>query len=436
MRADSTTTATSEGVETFVTEIAEERANLGYDRSFAAIREIAGNLGLCRVAPKQIVIGGTNAKGSTLGYLQQILTQQGVRVGSTVSPHMHSYVERIMLDGEKVTAHQCFHAIRAVAAASEGVVLTYFDLTTLAALQLFKHWEVDVALIEVGLGGRLDCANIVDSDVAVITNIDIDHREILGNSIEKISREKVQIARKNKPLVFADRRSNSVVERFASEHESPLYRINREFGLANRRELFVTANDEPRVFSCPSSVIDVNECLSTALQVAALLQRVPNQVAFSTMRLSTPDGRFERVPSRDRQWILDVAHNPSAIRFLRRQLARQNITQCVVVFACFADKDVRGMLDSIEESVDEKVVEVVDVVLTDSQGVRGLKATAIADEAPERNRSPYIEPELDNALSTAVHLSRRDTPIVVLGSFDLVSRVRSTLNIDSTQICT
>ncbi len=428
MNADSLTNPTSESVEAFVTEIARQRAKLVQSRSFAAIREVACDLGLHRVAPKQVVVGGTNGKGSTVRYLQQILTHQGLRVGTTTSPHMHSYLERIMLDREMVTASQCFDAIRTVAEITGDLALTYFDLTTLAALHLFKQWEVDVAVVEVGLGGRLDCANVVDSDVAVITNVDLDHSAVLGSTIEEISREKLPIARPNKPLVFGDRRANLVVDEYAHAHDNPLYKIDREFGSSNIESIFVTGSDHRRFFISRTLTNYVIESFSSALQAAMLLDHLRDDLALGTLRFSTPEGRMESVFTRDRHWILDVAHNPAAIRFLRQHLARQNITQCVVVFTCFADKDVRGMLESLLEPNEWGAAEVLDVVLTDSYGVRGLDADDLVAKATGLDCRLQIESNLNDALTVAANLAPLDTPVVVLGSFDVVSRARCALN--------
>lgn len=435
MAVDFSTNPTSESVEAFVTEIARQRAELNQSRSFPAIRAAARGLGLHRIAPEQVVVGGTNGKGSTVRYLQQILTHQGIRVGTTTSPHMHRYLERITLDNEQVTASQCFDAISTVADVTGGLALTYFDLTSLAALYLFKQWEVDVALVEVGLGGRLDCANVVDSDVAVITNIDIDHGAVLGNTIDEISREKVPIARPDKPLVFSDLRENSVVRQYALKHRSPLFQIDREFGLTNAGTVFVTRNDERCTFPVPLSINYAVESFSAALQVAVLLDDVPSEEELGKVRFSLPEGRLERLFARDRHWILDVAHNPAAIRFLRQQLARQNISQCVVVFTCFTDKDVEGMLKSLVETDKDDSVEVTDVVLTDSYGVRSITATSLADRSLILDREFNIQSNLNDALATAVSLSTQDAPIVVLGSFDVVSRARSALNVCDVDNC-
>ena len=397
-------------------------------RSFVEIREAAHRLGLNRIATKQVVVGGTNGKGSTVYFLQQILSNQGLHVGSTTSPHMHSYLERIMLDGVHVTASQCLDAVQTIANDTRDLQLSYFDLTTLAALYLFNQWDVDVAIVEVGLGGRFDCANVVDGDVAVLTNIDIDHSATLGNTIEAISREKVPIARPNKPIVFSDLRENSVVRQYAMTQDSPLYQIGLQFGPTDANSVFVSTNAGRCTFSVPSTINFAVESFSAAMQVAALLDCIPSKEDLGSIRFATPKGRLEHIYTRERDWILDVAHNPAAIRFLRQHLARQSIDRCVVVFACLDDKDMSGMLDTLMASLDVSAVEVVGVVITDSHGARGLKANSISDKLEPMDCMIQFESNLSDALETAAKTSTQDTPVVVLGSFDLVSRARSVLN--------
>ncbi|MCY3857923.1 MAG: Mur ligase family protein [Gammaproteobacteria bacterium] len=432
MPVDRTTNSSGESVEALVSKIAQQRSKLARSRSFAEIREIAYDLGLQRVAEKQVVVGGTNGKGSTVGYLQQILSQQGVRVGTTTSPHLHSYLERISLEGVKVEARQCADSIRKVADATSGVPLTYFDLTTLSALSLFRQWEVDVAVIEVGLGGRLDCANVVDNDVAVITNVDLDHTAVLGTSIEEISKEKVGIVRSNKPLVYADSRDNQVVEACAEKHASPVFRIGREFGLVNKDTVFITMNGTQKHYALPSSVIHATKSFGAALQTATLMDLTPNDVALRTMRFSTPVGRLEQGYTRDRNWILDVAHNPAAIRYLRQTLAGKNISECVVVFACFSDKDVKSMFASLTEPLDCDATNAIGIVITDSQGARGMSAVTARRKLENVLNRVQVEPDLEKALSVAASLSDPEVPVVVLGSFDIVSRARRALTMCET----
>ncbi len=433
MLADSSSDVSGETVQAYVTEIARQSTRRGEPRSFASIREFAQELGLQRVAAKQVVVGGTNGKGSTVAYLQQILSHQDFRVGATTSPHLHNYLERISFDGNPIDATTCLEAVRAIAHAADGIPLTYFDLTTLAALQVFKLTQVDVALVEVGLGGRLDCANVVESDVAVITNVDIDHSAVLGNTIDAISREKVGIAREGRPLVFGDDRDNHAVVDYAQTHGIPLYQRCRAFGTTDNTSLYISHEQRRRKFLIPSSINYGLESFCTGMQVASLLDHLPSQSELSSIEFSRPGGRFERIDTLGRHWILDIAHNPAATTYLRQHLALQGIVECVVVFACFADKEISAMLENLVAPLDCNGAKVVEIVITDSHGSRALRATTVHDEIPQPTCPIQFVPQLENALKIASKLATRDIPIVVLGSFDVVSRSRKVLNMRVTE---
>ena len=433
MLADSSTDVTGETVQAYVTEIARQSTRRGEPRSFASIRDFAQELGLQRVAEKQVVVGGTNGKGSTVAYLQQILSHQGLRVGATTSPHLHDYLERISFDGNPIDATMCLEAVRTIAHAADGIQLTYFDLTTLAALHAFKLSEVDIALVEVGLGGRLDCANVVESDVAVITNVDIDHSAVLGDSIDEISREKVRIAREGRPLVFGDDRYNRAVVDYAQSHGIPLYQRCREFGTMDNTSLYISHEQRRRQFLIPSSINYGLESFCTGMQVTSLLDHLPSQSVLSSIEFSRLGGRFERIDALDRKFILDIAHNPAATTYLRQHLARQGILECVVVFACFADKEFGAMLENLVAPLECSGAKVLEIVFTDSHGSRALRATTVHDEIPQLECPAQFVPQLESALKIASKLATRDVPIVVLGSFDVVSRSRKVLNLHVTE---
>ena len=266
MQSDTTDVVKDHSVEALVESIAYERAQCGKPREFGDIRDFACRMGLQTVAPQQVIVGGTNGKGTTTHILQQMLTQQGLRVGTTTSPHMHDYCERIALDGQPIEDADAHSTVRAIDRESEGIVLTYFDITTLAALYAFKRWQVDVAILEVGLGGRIDCTNLADCEVAVITNVDLDHREILGDTVDAISHEKVAIARSGKTLVYADERDNPVIDAYASKIGCQLQRYNRTFGCLPGSHVF--ARSQPKV-ACLSGTEGRRSAISSIQHRAA-----------------------------------------------------------------------------------------------------------------------------------------------------------------------
>ena len=427
MDLDITDVTEVNSVEALVESIAYERARCGKLREFGDIRDFAYRMGLQTVAPQQVIVGGTNGKGTTTHILQQMLTQQGLRVGTTTSPHMHDYRERIALDGQPIEDEEAHSAVRAIDRESEDIVLSYFDITTLAALYAFKRWKVDVAILEVGLGGRIDCTNVTDCEVAVITNVDLDHREILGNTIEAISQEKVAIARSGKTLVYADERDNPVINDYASRIGCQLQRYNRTFGCLPGSHVFARSQRKWRVYPVPKDVVPRSQVFSTALQVATVLGHTPHENEIARYRFTQLPGRLELFEVQGRKWFLDVAHNPSAVAQLRESLFGEINETCVTVFATSADKDVRGMLENLIALPSDRKRTVHTLILTDSMGRRPMSANDAVAQAGEFDVPIYVESDFDDAISRATEIANADTPILVLGSFDIVARTREYL---------
>ncbi|TZF90836.1 bifunctional folylpolyglutamate synthase/dihydrofolate synthase, partial [Cognatilysobacter lacus] len=199
--------------------------DLGLDR----IREVHSRLGLAQPAPVVITVGGTNGKGSTVAFIEAIARAQGLCVGAYTSPHLLQYNERIRIDGRDADDDAIVRAFEAIEAARGDTGLTYFEVGTLAALWLFEHAGLDLAILEVGLGGRLDATNVVDADVAVITTVDLDHTDWLGSDVETIGFEKAGIARAWKPLVLGDDDPPSSVLRHAYAIGAQAVRIGCDF---------------------------------------------------------------------------------------------------------------------------------------------------------------------------------------------------------------
>ena len=198
---------------------------LGLER----VREVADRLGLHKPAKHVITVGGTNGKGSTVAFIESIARAAGLKVGSYTSPHLLRYNERVRIDGEEVSDTSLVAAFEAVEAARGETTLTYFEFGTLAALWLFQQSALDLVVLEVGLGGRLDAVNVVDPDVAVITTVDIDHTDWLGEDREAIGQEKAGIARPWKPLVLGEIDSPSSVLRHAYAIGANAIRLGSDF---------------------------------------------------------------------------------------------------------------------------------------------------------------------------------------------------------------
>ena len=328
-----------------------ESIELGLDR----VREVATRLGLGRPAAQVITVAGTNGKGSTVAFIQAIAGAGGWKVGAYTSPHLLRYNERVRIEAEEVSDDALVAAFAAVEAARGDTPLTYFEFGTLAALWLFQRASLDLVVLEVGLGGRLDAVNLVDADVAVVTTVDIDHTGWLGSDRESIGREKAGIARAWKPLVLGEVDPPSSVLRHAYAIGANAIRVGSDFfhepvDAAHWRWREVGAElrlPAPRLAAPPQRAN-----ASTAIAALRALPRALPEAAFAQgVATATLPGRLQCLQRDGVEIVLDVAHNPQAARELAAWLRRRSPAPTVAVFAALADKDAAGMVQALAGQV-------------------------------------------------------------------------------------
>jgi dihydrofolate synthase/folylpolyglutamate synthase len=276
-----------------------------------------------------IVVGGTNGKGSTCAFLEAMLRAGGYRVGLYTSPHLSRYNERVRIDGKAAEDSALVAAFAIVeqarTQASPATPLTYFEFGTLAALVLFRQAALDVLVLEVGLGGRLDAVNLVDPHVAVITTIDLDHQEFLGDTRAAIGAEKAGILRAGRPAVCGDPDPPATVIEHAARLGAPLYRIGREYGYVDERTQWRYRGPGGDRFGLPIPALRGRYQLANAATAIAALgslaERLPLDAGAVRGGLAqvTLAGRFQVLPGRP-VIVLDVAHNPHAARALAATL--------------------------------------------------------------------------------------------------------------------
>ncbi len=384
-------------------------------RGIGHVAEVAERADLNPPAPVNFVVAGTNGKGSTAVFLEQLLRASGRTVGTTLSPHLVRFNERIRVNGEEIEDDEIVAAFEVVESARRGVALTYFEYAILAAFRVFRARDVDTSVLEVGLGGRLDAVNVVDADVAIITSIGLDHQDYLGSDVEAIGAEKAGVMRRGRPVIFgAGQPPNSVRDR-AAELEAPLIRNEidyrhsaDEYGF--RVELFngrrIRVGERPRVAA---------DNAAAALQAFAMIEPDFAPAALAkACRLATIPGRLERVDACGRRWILDVAHNPHAALFLRENVDAR--IACAIL-GMLEDKDQAGVAAALADRVDRWV-------LTDNAAPRGLSA----EELGERLRVRHArQPRMRDAMARALSTTKANDVILVFGSFDTVARARQEL---------
>ena len=276
-----------------------------------------------------ITVGGTNGKGSTIAFIDSIYRESKYRVGCSTSPHLIKYNERFAINGEIVNDSVIINAFEAIEEKREGVSLTYFEFSTLAALIIFSEATVDIAILEVGLGGRLDSVNVVDSDVSVITDIAIDHTYYLGDTRESIGTEKAGIMRTAKPCICGDQLPPNSVLAYAKKIDTPLTLVKEQYkgeiGLEGVHQKLNAA-----------VAIKVIEAISEQFPVS-------KEMIKCGIKQAQIVARFEKVNVGSKTVILDVAHNPAAVQTLVNTLSDSPM-ETVAIFSALADKNIDDMI--------------------------------------------------------------------------------------------
>ena len=276
-----------------------------------------------------ITVGGTNGKGSTIAFIDSIYRESKYKVGCSTSPHLIKYNERYAIDGEIVNDEVIIKAFEAIEEKREGVSLTYFEFSTLAALIIFSEADVDIALLEVGLGGRLDSVNVVDSDVSVITNIAIDHTDYLGDTRESIGTEKAGIMRTAKPCICGDQDPPNSVLAYAKKINTPLTLVKEKYkGAIGLEGVHQKLN--------AAVAIKVIEAISDPFPVS-------KEMIKTGIKQAQIVARFEKINVGNKSVILDVAHNPAAVQTLVETLSDSPM-ETVAIFSALADKNIDDMI--------------------------------------------------------------------------------------------
>jgi dihydrofolate synthase/folylpolyglutamate synthase len=327
--------------------------DMGLER-VAAVRDRLGLRFGCPV----IIVAGTNGKGSTCAMLESIARHAGYRTGLYIKPHLVHFEERCRVGGVPLPADALVPHFEAVEAARGDTPLTWFEFTTLAVLRALSHAAIDVAILEVGLGGRLDAVNVIDGDCAVITSIDLDHMEYLGPDRESIGWEKAHVMRTGRPAVVSDPLPPQRLRDYALEIGADLWLAGRDFNHAGDRQQWSWAGRGRRYSSMAYPALrGANQLLNAAGAIAAfeaLRERLPvNAQAIRTgLALVELPGRFQVVPGQP-ALVLDVAHNPQAVAALALNLdAMGFFPRTHAVFGAMRDKDIPGLLAKLAPLVD------------------------------------------------------------------------------------
>ncbi|MCM1511875.1 MAG: bifunctional tetrahydrofolate synthase/dihydrofolate synthase [Oxalobacter formigenes] len=372
-----------------------------------------------------IIVGGTNGKGSTCAMMEAIWQKAGYRVGLYSSPHIHHFEERVRIDGKTVSAETIVWYFRQVEAARGDVPLTFFEFTTLAIMQILADAGLDVAILEVGLGGRLDAVNLVDAQAAVVTNVDIDHVDYLGDTRELIGYEKAGTFRPGQIAVYGDEDPPQALLAYAREVGARLHILGRDYCFSCKGKCWDYTGPRRRFTGLDLPGLQGKTQVKNAANVLMVLESMQDSLPFDEKAVCSGlagvclQGRFQ-VLQKAPVIIADVAHNPHAAAVLAENLRGMgNFHLTHAVFGAMADKDIGGVLAPFKDSVDFWYLTGLPLSRGATTAVLKEKLLA-AGVFPDRIR--LFDTPAD-ALAAARLQARKDDRIVAFGSFWVVAGI-------------
>jgi dihydrofolate synthase/folylpolyglutamate synthase len=388
------------------------------------ISTVARHLGLLDCDAQIITVAGTNGKGSTVATLEAIYIAAGYNVASYTSPHLMVFNERIRVNQQPITDENLCAAFIAIENARDGVHLTYFEMATLAALWHFKQCMLDVIILEVGIGGRLDATNIIDADIAIITTVDLDHQDYLGHTKDAIGYEKAGILRANKPFIYADNHPPTSVLEKAQLLNTDIYCLGSNYFFNATNDSFQLDMPTGVVIELPLPRINLKAAAAAIMACACLQATLPVTLIqlAEAMRTVQLFGRQQVVES-SITTIFDVAHNPQAVTLLADFIHRyQPKGKVHAVFSGLKDKDLCGLIKPMQPYVDVWYPAVL-------SGKRAASAELLESVFATQHcpmASCFNDPV--SAYHAAVRDAQQGDLIVVYGSFLTVSAIMEILN--------
>ncbi|BCA95279.1 bifunctional folylpolyglutamate synthase/dihydrofolate synthase [Legionella antarctica] len=397
----------------------ENRNNQEIQLGLTRVLEVAKKISVQTLGCKVITVAGTNGKGSTVSALEMIYHTAGYKVGAYTSPHLIHFNERIRVNLKPIPDDDLCRAFNLIEEARDPVHLTYFEFTTLAALLYFKQHHLDVIILEVGLGGRLDATNIIDADVSIITTIDYDHQEYLGASLESIGYEKAGILRQGKPFIYADINPPLSIIKAAGDRAAPSYFYDTDFSI-NEQGDFLEFNCQGKQFKeLPKPKIHIKSTSAAIMSCLLLDQDLPvslSHIYLAMNKVSVP-GRLQFFQG-SISILYDVAHNGQSARLLAETIQKKAIKGKVhAVFSALKDKDILGLISPLRDCVDRWYPAQLDNKRASSASL----LSSIFDDAEIFVEVCYTSPLV--AFQTALSQAREGDLIVVYGSFFTVGHV-------------
>jgi len=414
----------------------------GIDMGLDRVRDVWQRMGAPRPAPVVIAVGGTNGKGSTVAFLETMLRAGGMRVGAYTSPHILRYNERVRIDAVDVEDAALVAAFERVEAARGDTTLTYFEFGTLAAFDIFARAGLDVTLLEVGLGGRLDAVNIVDADCAIVVTVDLDHMEYLGTDRESIGREKAGIFRAGKPAIVGETSPPQSLLDHARGLGAHVEVLGRDFGWEPQidalrwwhrdpaQSRYVAREEEfgTQILLAGELALEGAFQYHNAATAIAALHALGDRVRWDARALEKErysgqpapllPGRLQHL-AHDPDLVVDVGHNPQAARELARWLDRHPVQgETRAVFGALADKDIEGVVAALGARITRWYLAGLE-----DESARGATAAQLMARVraalPDAICLEY--PDIPAALAAARAEAAANDRIIAFGSFHVVA---------------
>lgn len=382
------------------------------DLGLGRISQVAGRMAVLKPAPFVFTVAGTNGKGTTCRTIESVLMAAGYRVGVYSSPHLVRYTERVRVQGAELDEAAHAASFAEIEAARGDISLTYFEFGTLSALWLFAQAQLDVVILEVGLGGRLDATNIVDADVAVVTSIALDHTDWLGPDRESIGREKAGVFRCGKPAVVGETDMPQSIADVAREKGAELQRVNVDWRYDVNQSGWRFIDGRGELDNLPLPQVPQPNAATAVAALRASGLSISEQALRDGIKRAALPGRFQIVSESPRV-ILDVAHNPHAAGYLAGRLkANPASGRTLAVIGMLHDKDIAGTLACLTQVVDSWYCAPL-------EGPRG----ASAEQLREHLRDGAVCATVAQAWRAAMADARPQDTVLVCGSFHTVAQV-------------
>lgn len=400
--------------------------SLGVDLGLDRVRAVWQRMGSPAIAPRIITVGGTNGKGSTVAFLEAMLAAAGQRVGCFTSPHLIRYNERIRIAGVDADDEALIDSFERIELARGDISLTYFEFGTLAALDLFARADLDTAVLEVGLGGRLDAVNIIDANAVIITTVDLDHVEWLGPDRDSIGREKAGIARRDRPAIVGEQEPPKGLLEALAAQGAHVERAGHDFYVEREALRWRWHHRDGTVLNLPAPELAAPVQYANASAAIAALHALHAVNPVELERLASVGMHFPRAPARlqslggNPALIVDVGHNAQAARALADWLDTQHGGRVHAVYGALADKDVGGVMSALGSRVAHW-----HLAGLDQDTPRGLPASVLAGVLHQvLPRAAFdTHDNVAGALAAARASARRGERILAFGSFFVASAV-------------